>query len=68
MNGPRYPAPRLEIIVFVLSPRYINNIRFSLSMEKKRLTRNGTAEPVSRDQFLRHELGQGNIDFPCSFS
>ena len=31
-----------------------------------RLTRNGTAEPVSRDQILRHAPGQGNIIFPCS--
>ena len=31
-----------------------------------RLTRDGTAEPVSRDQILRHALGQGNIYFPCS--
>ena len=31
-----------------------------------RLTRNGTAEPVSRDQILRHVRGQGNIHFPCS--
>ena len=31
-----------------------------------RLTRDGTAEPVSRDQILRRELGQGNIYFPCS--
>ena len=31
-----------------------------------RLTRDGTAEPVSRDQILRHERGQGNIHFPCS--
>ena len=30
-----------------------------------RLTRNGTAEPVSRDQILRHERGQGNINVPC---
>ena len=29
------------------------------------LTRDGTAEPVSRDQILRRERGQGNIDFPC---
>ena len=40
--------------------------RFSLSMEMSRLTRGGTAEPVSRDQILRHERGQGNIRFPCS--
>ena len=32
-----------------------------------RLTRDGTAEPVSRDQILRHVVrGQGNINFPCS--
>ena len=33
-----------------------------------RLTRDGTAEPVSRDQFPRCERGQGNIHFhfPCS--
>ena len=31
-----------------------------------RLTRDGTAEPVSRDQILRHARGQGNIHFPCS--
>ena len=31
-----------------------------------RLTRDGTAEPVSRDQILRRERGQGNIRFPCS--
>ena len=35
-------------------------------MELSRLTREGTAEPVSRDQILRHARGQGNIDFPCS--
>ena len=35
-------------------------------METSRLTRDGTAEPVSRDQILRHARGQGNINFPCS--
>ena len=30
----------------------------------ERLTRDGTAEPVSRDQILRHARGQGNIIFP----
>ena len=35
-------------------------------MEMSRLTRDGTAEPVSRNQFLRRERGQGNIHFPCS--
>ena len=31
-----------------------------------RLTRDGAAEPVSRDQILRRERGQGNFHFPCS--
>ena len=31
-----------------------------------RLTRDGTAEPLSRDQILRHARGQGNVHFPCS--
>ena len=30
-----------------------------------RLARDGTAEPVSRDQVLRRERGRGNIHFPC---
>ena len=30
------------------------------------MTLDGTAEPVSRDQFLRRERGQGNIHFSCS--
>ena len=30
-----------------------------------RLTRDGAAEPVSRDQILRRERRQRNIDFPC---
>ena len=30
------------------------------------LTRDETAEPISRDQILRREQGQGNIHFPCS--
>ena len=38
----------------------------SLSMELRRLTRDGTAEPVSRDQILRHERGQGKIHISCS--
>ena len=31
-----------------------------------RLTRDGTTEPVSPDQILRHVHGQGDIHFPCS--
>ena len=42
------------------------SIRFSLSMEMSTLMRDGTAEPVSRNQILRHERGQGNIHFSCS--
>ena len=30
-----------------------------------RLTLDGMAEPVSRDQVLRRERGQGNVNFPC---
>ena len=31
-----------------------------------RLARDRTTESVSRDQILRRERGQGNINFPCS--
>ena len=45
----------------------VSSTRFSLlSLEMSRLTRDGTPETVSRDQILRHERGQGNINFPCS--
>ena len=37
--------------------------RFSLSIRMSRLTSDGTAEPLSRDQILRRERGQGNIVF-----
>ena len=33
-----------------------------------RLTRDGTAEPIPRDQFFRHARGQGNIIFPVQLS
>ena len=39
--------------VFPIMPRHNN-------------TRDGTAEPVSRDQILRRKRGQGIINFPCS--
>ena len=39
---------------------------FSVNMEMSTLTRDGTAEPVSRDQILWRERGQGDIHFPCS--
>ena len=31
----------------------------------RRLTRDGTAEPVSRDHILRREGGQGKKHIPC---
>ena len=40
--------------------------RFSLSMEMRWLTQDGTPEHVPRDQILRRERKQGNIHFPCS--
>ena len=43
-----------------------HQIRYSLSMGMSRLTRDGTAELVSRDKILRRERGQGNIHFSCS--
>ena len=43
-----------------------NHTRFSLGMKMSRLTRDGTAEPVSRDPILRRERRQGNIHYPCS--
>ena len=33
-----------------------------------RLTRDGTAEAVSRDQILRHARGQGNAIFPVQLT
>ena len=42
------------------------SIIFSLNMEMGKLTRDWTTEPVSLDQILKHERGQGNIHFYCS--
>ena len=44
----------------------VSKHQFSPSMEMSRLTRVGTAEPVSRNQFLAHVRGEGNIHFTCS--
>ena len=33
-----------------------------------RLTRDGAAEDVSRDQILRHARGQGNVIFPVQLT
>ena len=43
--------------------------RFSLSMVMSKLMRDGTAEPVPRDQILSREHGQGNnIIFPVQLT
>ena len=44
---------------------HANSIRVMM-MEMSRLTPDGTAEPVSRDQILRHERGKENLHFSCS--
>ena len=43
---------------------FINGRRTGMS----RLMRDGTAEPVSRDQILRHARGQWNIIFPVQLT
>ena len=43
-----------------------HHIQPDYSIAMSRLTRYETAEPVSRDQILRRERGQGNIHFPRS--
>ena len=48
-RGKREGIPRISII-------------FSLSVKNERLAREGTAEPVSRDQILRRERGQRAVD------
>ena len=40
--------------------------KHQIQPEYGRLTRDRTAEPISQDQILRRERGQGNIYFPCS--
>ena len=42
--------------------------REEFRMETGRLTRDGTAESVSRDKILRRERGQGNIIFPVQLT
>ena len=40
--------------------------KHEIEPEYGRLTRDRTAEPVSRDQILRRERGEGNIHILCS--
>ena len=51
-----------------LGRNLVSTTGFSLSMEMSRLTRDGTAEPVSRGQIFRHEREQGNINFPVQLT
>ena len=45
----------------------MNAIGYAIAFaDESRLARDGTAEPVSRDQILRHEREQRNIHFSCS--
>ena len=46
----------------------IVSTRFSLSMEISRLARDGTTEPVSRDQILRREREQEIFIFPVQLT
>ena len=46
----------LQPIITTAEPEYVD----------EQADADGTAEPVSRDQNLRHARGQGNIHFPCS--
>ena len=53
----------LHLFPHPLQQQYCNR---TVSMEMSRLTRDETAEPVSRDQTLRRERRHENIQFPCS--
>ena len=56
----KYNGGLLPDIIILLTQGYYY-------MEMSKLTRDGTAEPVSRDQILRHARGQGNI-FPVQLT
>ena len=43
-----------------------NNIPLSPCVPENLVSRDGTAEPVSRDRIFSHERGQGSIHFSCS--
>ena len=59
MNGRRRGIREESHMMYV-------STRFSLSMEISRLTRDGTAKPVSQDQIFRRKRGEGKKHFPCS--
>ena len=64
----KYSRTTLVVCLFVTATRLDLYSIFSLRMEMSRLTRDGTAEPVSRDQILRHARGQGNTNFPVQLT
>ena len=62
-------CPCMDINVLVQFSLWPNNVNlpcvpFILSIEMSRLTRDGTAEPISRDQILRHAGDRGIFIFP----
>ena len=71
LSGANADREKLSFLVQLTTCRMGNLTRLihtlvSLSMEKSRLTRDGTAKPVSRDQILKHARGQRNIHFSYS--
>ena len=54
-------TPTTQLLTTWFDDIVVSYYYFSLSMDMSRLTRDGTAEPVSRDQILRHAREQGNI-------
>ena len=61
----RWRLAVLNIIMDAAAEIGMNSVstRFSLSMEMSRLTRNGTAEPVSRDQISQGRTQTGKYYF-----
>ena len=44
----------------------VGKVQIQTERSISRLTRDGTAEPVSRGQILRRKRLQGKMHFPCS--
>ena len=54
-------TPITQLLTTLFDDIVVSYHYFSLSMEMSRLTRDRTAEPVSRDQIPGHAREQGNI-------
>ena len=54
------------LIIVLCSRLFCSSTVFKEKSEMMRLRRDGTTKPVSRDQILRRERGQGNTHFSCS--